>query len=214
MKVAEQRKQGSITAAKRLSSTAGITLVELVVAISILTVMSLGICTSLIQLRKQGEVIIYQILAQSTAEGLMEQIRRTSYADLSDVTDNPDVELMFVNATGANRVNVETLMQRWHSDDTTYDDVGALSDPSDPASAKLGVLMDVDYTDAGGNVIRRRRYMKMKINLTHSLNANKDAVQIVLRYQWEVPDRKGASGTQTYYAKREVRSVVSKMPSY
>lgn len=209
-----QQGQRALPQAKRLSPTAAVTLVEMTVAIAILTIMSLGILTSLIQLRRQGEVIIYQILAQATAEGLVEQIRRASYADLSDVTTNPDVELMFVNATAANRVSVETQMQRWHSDDTTYDDIGALSDPSDPDSAKLGVLMDVDYTDANGKIIRRRRYMKMKINLTHSLNANKDAVQIVLRYQWEVPDRKGSNGTEVYYSKREVRSVVSKMPSY
>ena len=198
----------------RRSSASGVTLAELMVAMSILTLVALGILTSMVQLRKQGEVIIYQILAQATAEGLMEQIRRSSYIDLSDVTNHPPVELMFISANADNRANVETIMQRWHTDATTFDEVGALSDPADPASPLLGVLMDVDYTDASGNLIRRRRYMKMKINLTHTVNANKDAVQIVLRYQWQVPDRKGADGTGVYYAQREVRSVVSKMPTY
>lgn len=190
------------------------TLVEMMVAIMILTIVSLGIATSLVQLRKQGEVIIYQILAQATAEGLMEQIRRASYADLSDVTNHPPVELMFISTNAANRASVETSLQQWHTDDTTFDEIGALSDPANPDSPRLGTLMDVDYTDASGSVIRRRRYMKMKINLTHSLNANKDAVQITLRYQWQVPDRKGAGGSEIYYAQREVRSVVSKMPTY
>lgn len=198
----------------RRYSERGVTLVETMVAIMILTVFSLGIATSLVQLRKQGEVGIYQILAQSTAEGLMEQVRRSSFSDLSDMTGNPPVELMFINANTDNRANVETLSLDWLTDDTTFIEVGALSDPDDPDSEKLGVLMDVDYEDASGNIIRRRRYMKMRINLTRSLNATVDAVQIVLRYQWQVPDRKGSDGTGVYYAQREIRSVVSKMPTY
>lgn len=192
----------------------GATLTEVMIAMLVFMLVAIGITSSLIQLRKQGENAICQVLAQTTAEGLLEQVRRTNYTNLSDVTTHPPVELLFINSNSSNRASVEPFSLAWALNDTDYTDIGARSDPSDPASAKLGILLDVDYNDASGGLIRAKRFMKMKINLTHALNANQDAVQVCLRFQWAVPDRRTASGGSLYYASREIRTVISKMPTY
>lgn len=186
------------------------------IAMFVFTLVSTGIATSLFQLRKAGENSISQVLAQATAEGLLEQVRRINYTELSDFTTvpAPAVDLLFINVNASNRASVEPMTLDWATNDTDYTEIGARSDPADPASAKLGVLLDVDYQDSSGKLIRARRYMKMKINLTRSLNANKDAVQVCLRFQWAVPDRHTNSGDFIYYASREIRSVISKMPTY
>lgn len=199
---------------RRRHSQAGVTLVEVMVAMLVFVMVAIGITTSLIQLRRQGENNISQVLAQAIAEGLLEQVRRTSYSDLSDVDTNPPVQLLFIDANIANNATVQPFSLAWATDDTTYTEIGVRTDPTDLTSPILGMLMDVDYKDASGNLIRARRYMKMKVNLRHSLNANKDAVEVRLKYQWAVPERRNADWSYVYFPSREIRSVVSKIPTY
>jgi type II secretory pathway pseudopilin PulG len=196
------------------ASRAGTTLVEVMIALLIFLLVAIGIASSLIQLRKQGENTICQVLAQTVAEGLLEQIRRTSFTNLSDVTTNPPVPLLFINANSGNYASVEPFSMPCGSDATTFTDIGARTIPGDLTSAIQGVLLDVDYKNSAGTLIRPRRFMKMRANLTHSVNTNKDVVQVTLKFQWAVPDRRTAAGGLIYYETREIRTVISQMPTY
>lgn len=190
-------------------------MVEVMIALLIFLLVAIGIATSLVQLRKQGENTICQVLAQTIAEGLLEQVRRTPFTTLSDVTLNPPVPILFINAdTTTNYAVVEPFSLAWASDDTTFTDIGARTIPGDLTSAIKGVLLDVDYKNSSGTIIRPRRYMKMRANLRHTVNTNQDVVQVVLRFQWAVPDRRTSSGGTLYYETREIRTVISQMPTY
>ena len=198
---------------------AGVTLVEVMIAMGIFMMLSSAIATTLIQLRRQGENSVSLALADATAEGLLEQVRRTNYGALSDLsgTSNTSVDLLFIDVNASNRATVQPYPFTWSPDDTTFHAIGAMVDPTvtpDSAIQFRGVLLDVDYKDTLGNTIRPRRYMPMKINLTRTVNANLDAVQVCLRYQWAVPDRVSATGGIVYYPPREIRTIISKMPTY
>jgi type II secretory pathway pseudopilin PulG len=221
--------------------TTGATLAEMMIAMIIFALVSMGLTTSLLQQRKQSEKAMSQVIAQSIAEGILEQIRRAGFASLSNFdafdTVAPDdcpaagtetavdpatsavyktyrsVELKFIGVGADNYATVQTFNLYWATDNTLYMEVGERSDPDDLTSAMLGVVLDMDYK-VGATVLRPRRYMKMIVNLTRTMNANKTAVEIVLHYQWAIPERRTGAGQPIYYSEREIRTIVSKIATY
>jgi len=199
---------------------------------------STGICTSILQQRAASENAMSQVIADSIAEGIVEQIRRAGFSNLSNYvafdTVAPDdcpaagtetavdavtsatyntyrsVELKFLGVGANNYATVQTFNLYWAANNALYVEVGERSDPGDLTSAMIGVVLDMDYK-VGSTVIRPRRYMKMKVNLTRTMNTNKTAVEIVLRYQWAKPEKLGQIAYTTI---KEVRTIVSKVATY
>lgn len=225
-----------------LKRTAGVTLVETMVAMILFITVSVSITSAVVQMRKQAENTMSQALAESVAEGILEQIRQMGFTALSDLsvayasapTDFPgpssnyemttsggvsvnsyqSVPLKFLCVASNNHVDIQDFNLYWAAYTSSLSELGARADPSDPASTVLGILVDVDYTNnAGSVIINPRRYMKMKVSILRTVNANSDAVTVALNYQWQQPDRRIGT-TPIYFSQREIRTVVSKIPTY
>jgi len=221
------------------SSGRGFSLAEVLVGMMIFAFLSLGISVSMIKQRKDSENAMCQTLAQATAGGIIEQVRRTGFTTLSDFTaaaataptDYPytttdgekdsgsnlnyrSLTVMFIGQTSDNFAEVQEFNLYWANvaSPQLYS-TGARVDRTDNTSTILGVLVDVDHRDSSGNVIHSRRYMPMQVSITRALNANKDAVEVTLRYRWAKPDVLSGA-TPTYYSTRSLRTVISKIPTY
>jgi len=213
---------------------AGTTLVETMCALILFVVVAVGISASLIQIRKMSENDMSQTVAQTVAEGIIEQIQRMSFADLSDTTANvasmPDdfpndnnheanwccVPLKFIGVANDNHAAVQNFSLYWATNTTAtpFTQIGEREDPNVLTSAIRGIVLDVEFQDSAGVLIRPRRYMKMGVNLARSIDSSGSMVAITLKYQWEVPNKKASNGIDPVYLTREIRFVKSNMPTY
>jgi prepilin-type N-terminal cleavage/methylation domain-containing protein len=187
----------------RLRENRGLTLVEILCAAALLTILSLGVCGTLLQLRKYAESNVAQVTAQTIAEGIIEQVQSTTYAT---VVSNSSIPLLFAGATSANVSSVQTFNLPWASDAVTFTDIGEKVDPSDPTSATLGILLDVNY-QVGGVNLRGKKYMKMRVNLQRVPDGTGDNVSVILTYSYQAP------GSASFIT-GEMRTVRSQAPSY
>lgn len=184
-------------------------LVELMVAFSMFTIMALGALTALIQTRKMSENNVAQATAAVIAQGIIEQIHLSGYAN---VAADATLPLNFAGPRPAGILSeIQSFNLPWASDSTTFTDIGTRADSSNPSSPILGVLLDLDYR-SGGNVIRPRRYMPMQVNLQRDVHIADDNIAIILTYRWQPPSGNGAANTP--YVTRELRTIRSLAPSY
>jgi type II secretory pathway pseudopilin PulG len=189
-----------------------LSLVEVMVAFTLFSIMALGCLTALLQTRKMSEDNVAQATAAVIAQGIIEQVHLNPYSAISDTTTSPNLELKF---TGANTNNLASIQQYdlpWHTDTTTFTEIGARVDPEDVSSAILGVLLDLDYR-VDGNVVRPGRYMKMRVNIRRTVHSGDDNVEIIVTYQWQPPSRNTMT-TDNIYLTRELRTIRSQAPSY
>jgi type II secretory pathway pseudopilin PulG len=192
--------------------TAGLSLIEVMVAFTLFSIMALGSLTALLQTRKMSEDNVAQATAAVIAQGIIEQVHLNPYSAISDTATSPNLELKF---TGANTNNLASIQQYdlpWHTDTTTFTEIGARVDPEDVTSTILGVLLDLDYK-VGETVVRPGRYMKMRVNIQRTVHSGDDNVEIIVTYQWQPPSRNTMS-TDNVYLTRELRTIRSQAPSY
>lgn len=191
---------------------AGMSLVEVMVAFTLFSIMALGSLSALIQTRKMSEDNVAQATAAVIAQGIIEQVHLNAYSAISDTATSPNLELKF---TGTNTNNLASIQQYdlpWATNTTTFTEIGARVDPSDSTSAILGVLLDLDYKD-GGRVIRPGRYMKMRVNIRRTVHSGDDNVEVILTYSWQPPSRNNLTSDDIYLT-RELRTIRSQAPSY
>lgn len=192
----------------RRMSESGMSLVELMVAFSMFTIMALGALTALIQTRKMSENNVAQATAAVIAQGIIEQIHLSGYANIADDATLP---LNFTGPSSGNLSEIQLFDLTWAANATTFTDIGTRANSADPTSPILGVLIDLDYKN-GSTVIRPRRYMKMQVNLQRNVHTADDNIEIILTYRWQPPSGNGA--TTTPYITRELRTIRSQAPSY
>lgn len=198
---------------KQTSSSSGMTLVELMIAFTLFSIMSLGAITALLQTRKMSEDNVAQATAGVIAQGIIEQVQLNPYGDIRDVAGTPNLELKFTGASTNNLASIQQYNLPWAPDTTTFTEIGARVDPSDPTSAIVGVLIDFEYKSEDGlSVIRPARYMKMRVNVVRNVHDNDDNVEIILTYAWQPPSRVRTGGD--FYVTREIRAIRSEAPSY
>lgn len=191
---------------------AGLTLTEIMIAFGIFAIMSLACITALLHTRRMSEDNVAQATAGVIAQGIIEQVQLNGYEAIADTTSSPNLELKF---TGTNTNNLASIQQYdlpWAADATTFTSIGARVDPTDPTSAILGVLLDLEYR-AGSTVVRPARYMKMQVNIRRIVHAGDDNVEIILSYRWQPPSR-NTLGTENVFFTREIRTIRSQAPSY
>lgn len=194
-----------------MSDNAGLSLVEVMAATVLFTMMSLGTLAALLQTRKMSEDNVAQATAAVIAQGIIEQVQLNPYAALEDTASSPNLELKFTGTNSNNLASIQQYLLPWAADATTFTEIGARSDPSDPTSPILGVLIDLEYKD-GNRVIRPSKYMKMQVNVRRFVNSGDDNVQIVMLYSWQPPSRN--SGGNVTYLTRELRTIRSQAPSF
>jgi len=187
----------------------GFTLVEVMVSTVLFTMMAVATLSAILQSRRMSEDNVAQATASVIAQGILEQVQLNPYDDIASAAN------LALKFTGVNNNNLASIQQQslpWDPDSTTFRFIGALSDPANPASAILGVLIDTAYMD-GATVIRPARYMNMQINITRTLRANLDNVEVVLAYRWQPPSR-NLPGQPATYVTREIRTIRSEAPSF
>ncbi len=189
----------------RSGGCSGMTLVEVMVAFSLFTIMAMGTIQALLQTRKMSENNVAQATAAVIAQGIIEQIQLDGY---TDITTGPSLPLKFINTDSTNLAIVQQFALSWAPNTTTFTDIGAV-DTTNSALPVIGVLLDLDYVN-GINVIRRKNYMKMRVNLTRNVHTADDNVEIILTYSWQ-PRTGAAFGG---YLTREIRTIRSQAPSY
>lgn len=186
------------------------------VAFAVFTIMALGVLAAMVQIRKMSESNVAQATAEAIAQGIIEQVHLLSYTtiattDVADPSYSATLPLKFVGATSGNLASVQTFNLTWAPDATTFSAIGERVDPTDPASAVLGILLDMDYR-SGATVLRPKRYMQMRVNLQRTPDAANDNVKILLTFRWSPPGRTGASASD--FITREIRTVRSQAQSY
>lgn len=192
--------------------TAGLTLVEIMIAFGIFAIMSLACITALLHTRRMSEDNVAQATAGVIAQGIIEQVQLNGYEAIADTVSSPNLELKF---TGMNTNNLASIQQYdlpWAADATTFTPIGARVDPTNAASPVLGVLLDLEYR-SGSTVVRPARYMKMEVNVRRTVHAGDDNVEIVLTYRWQPPSR-NTLGSENVFFTREIRTIRSQAPSY
>ena len=188
------------------------TLVEVMVAFGLFSIMALGSLSALIQTRKMSEDNVAQATAAVIAQGIIEQVHLNPYAAVADTTSSPNLELKFTGSSTNNLASIQQYDLPWDTNATTFTQIGARVDPADSSSPILGVLLDLDYK-VDSTVIRPGRYMKMRVNIRRTVNPGNDNVEIILIYSWQPPSRNNGVGTETYLT-RELRTIRSQAPSY
>lgn len=174
----------------------GMTLVEVMVSVFIFAIAAGAVLASFLMTRKIAISNLAESFAQTTAQSIIEQIIRVSPTILADATQT-EVEIKLPTLTSENYTSMPSYTLPWASDATTFTDIGSTN----------GILVDAAYI-AASNTIHPERYMKMKVNLQRTIESSDNRVRIVLRYQWEIPDRKKADGTPIYLT-GEIRTVRS-----
>jgi type II secretory pathway pseudopilin PulG len=173
------------------------TLIEVAVSFTVFAVAATGVVASLIQARRLSESNLAQGYAHSTAQAVIEEVIRVPPSMLADLTLT-EIEVKLAQLTDQNYTSLEDFNLPWATDDTTFTEIGTTA---------AGILTDAAYI-ADSNEIRPERFMRMRLNLQREIESNQNRVRIVLRYQWEVPDRQGANG-DPIYLNGEIRTVRS-----
>lgn len=185
------------------------TLVEIIIAMALFTIMSLGTIAGMVQVRKMSESNAFQVAAESVAQGIIERIQVTGYAN---VTTDATLPLEFMGYdTTRNLCTVQTFNLTWAPDATTFTDIGELINPANQAAGVRGILLDTEFR-SGSLVVRPRKYMNMRVNLRRTPHSNDDNVEILLTYSWQPPNRTGTSDAD--FITREIRTVRSEANSY
>ncbi|WOO39940.1 prepilin-type N-terminal cleavage/methylation domain-containing protein [Rubellicoccus peritrichatus] len=155
----------------------GFSLVEIMIAMSLLGIVALGLGKAMIQSRKMAESSIYATTAHGVAYGYAEQIMALDYVDFeSSVKDNAVPVTLKAISPSSTSGSVEI-------DDPLY--IGVWTDKD--------IVIDVK----GEGTEERSIVMPMKFSLSAtSLNSGvnpRDAYEIKLAYQFKSPSRRDDS---------------------
>jgi type II secretory pathway pseudopilin PulG len=174
------------------------TLVEVMVSIAIFAVMASSLLAGFLFSLRLSENNLAQAYANSTAQSVVEQIVCVSPALLTSSTE-AGVEIKVPVLNDSNYTTMPAFTLPWATDDTTYTTV--LTSPQ-------GVLADAAYV-AASQTIRPERYLPIEFNLQRTIQSDLTSVHILLRYRWQIPDRRNADGTPIWLS-GELRTIRSK----
>jgi prepilin-type N-terminal cleavage/methylation domain-containing protein len=164
-------------------------LVEVMVAIFLFAIVSLGLIKLVLLTRIQSEVLIYDNIALSLAQGYLEQMRSLGYSELLQASEDSTYELDTVSVSLAS---------------------GSVLAATKPLYAGIGNTVsvtvdvsDVDSLDAG---------KEMSVELTPTIESISSvsgisAVHITLSYSYNVSVSGGGERTKTH----ELRTVVASL---
>lgn len=178
----------------RTASRSGMTLVEVMVAATLFTVVATGVTSCFIHVLKYSESNLAQSYAHQVAQSIIEQVISVPPSLLADPAET-GVDINLPELTAANVTTMPRVTLPWAADATTFTEIGDESE---------GILTDAAYI-AATNVIRPERHLPMRVNLQRIIDASEHRVKIVLRYQWAAPERNG----NVRYLSGEMRTIRS-----
>jgi type II secretory pathway pseudopilin PulG len=201
------------------------TLVEVMIAMLVFSLMSGSALLAIIQTRKMAEDNAAQATARTLAQGIIEQMHASAYDPLAATptppppgVPTPTPTQITVNLVGLYDTSgkfapapVAFKLDWKPPTDTNFQDIGV---PLPFAPANLAILLDSEYRDASNNLLRPARYMRMQVRLTHDPTLlSHDCVGVVLQYRWAPPSRNTLL-SPTIWVTREIRTVISKAYSF
>lgn len=115
------------------------TITEVIVALTLLAVLSTSIISITFQVRSKAEESIYQNTALTLAQGYMEQIRHLDYTTLRSVAQSSTTILPLMNASGnaITTVSGGDFCSGVWSTETIYLDQNARGQPIQPVTFKF-----------------------------------------------------------------------------
>jgi type II secretory pathway pseudopilin PulG len=173
------------------------TLVEVMVSFGIFAFAATGVVSGILQVQRLSLGNLAQSYAHTTAQSVMEELVRMPPSRLADAAQT-SVAIKLPTLTTANKTTFVDFELPWSSDATTFTNLGSNS---------AGVLTDAAYI-ADSNTIRPDRYLPMRVNLQRTIENDTNRVLVVVRYQWQIPDRKTSSGAPIFLS-GELRTVRS-----
>jgi hypothetical protein len=160
------------------------------ISIGIFGLVAGGVMASMLYSQRLAESNLAQSYAGITGQSIIEQIVRLPADTLTDETAT-GVEILIPFVTTGNNTSLERISVPWSTSDDTFTEIGPDGDPT------KGILVDAAYIPASQQ-IRPERHMRFRVNLQRTIERSDHRVGLVLRYQWEVPDRKGTGGTPVF----------------
>lgn len=161
---------------------AGFSLVEIMIAMSVLTMLASGILSGVLQTRKFTEYNVYHTSAINAAAGYLEQMKTMNYDQLAGLIANP-----YYSYTGA---AVPT-----QSDEST----------ADPLILNTWNYRDLTINvDESGNSIETMNIWFWPRMQNLQLTSGRRAIQMWIYYMWDSP----ADNSRRYYLVRMTRSYV------
>lgn len=217
-------------------TTAGITLVELTVSMTILAMLMIGVIAVLIQSRRLTEGSIYQNSATTIVQGYIEQMKNMELSDLPYYTSagvlvpgsgtTADTSLPYYNYTSDTPVNgpksgctanndISTRLDEANRD-PLFISSGTPPDTSTiipGAAAPSGVidnvkLIDINHSDNKSDDLQLRLWVWVQDMTGSGINAT-TVRSITIIYQWRVKD-----GTRFRYSLGSVRTIRSNVPTF
>lgn len=177
----------------------GLSLIEVIIALSILGLLATTLVSSALLNRRLAEANIYQNTALTVTQGYLEQIKSMEYQHLLDSYDDDSIPL----PTKSISVNAETA-------DIEVDDPLFVNTSNTSPENDKEIVIDIrDFgTEAARSVTMAYRIRPTLRNLNQGANAIK-AMEVTLDYEYESPEtgaRKWKQGS--------IRFVKSYVPTF
>ncbi len=188
--------RGLVGRASRRSGRCGLTLMEVMIALGVLSLNVIGLSSAMIQAQRMSYQAIYQNAAFHASQGFLEQMRSMNYSEFEAVYADPD------------NVTLPTLSTSALSTDVIFDDPlsfqasttsGALTRNANGYDEKQ-VVIDIreEVNEIGEpvsvEIIMPIRFTLNLVDLSEGPGGQTplDAFEVTLDYQYEVPSASGS----------------------
>jgi Tfp pilus assembly protein PilV len=191
-----------------------VTLVELMIAVTLLSVGVIAVLGSLLHARRLSEGSIYQNAAVTIVQGYVEQMKNMEFADLPCITPSGTV----IAGTGTTSTQVPTRLSATVSDPliiSTATTIPAVSTINASASSALtGVTDNIKLIDVNGTSSDTTDDLRLNLRVwvQDVSNTSVSATQvrsITIHYAWQ-----SGTGLNARTYRSSVRTIRSAVPTY
>jgi type II secretory pathway pseudopilin PulG len=162
-------KQFSNAAQPRSAAVGGFTLVEVVVAFFLFTLLAAGLFSSAIQVRKWSEASVRESVSTAVATGFLEQLSASEFPNIINRIENRSQTFGFVAREGEPIVPAKTLRPM---DETDW---------GDPIKVPLVLKFDEDGNEIEGPTMD----FWFIPTVDRSVDTPSESVDIRIRYRWD-----------------------------
>lgn len=174
----------------------GLTLVEVMVALGVLSLNVIGLSTAILQSQRMSYQAIYQNAAFNAAQGFLEQIRSMPYSNFEEAYADP--ENMTLPTLSTSALTSSVIVDDPLTFQASAGSGTLVRDPS--AYDEKTVVIDIREEENGqGEVEFKEITMAIRFNLdlvdlSEGPNGQTplDAFEVTLNYQYEVPSAAGS----------------------
>lgn len=158
-----------VVSKRKAISKRGFTLVEVVIAFVIFTILAAGLFSSAMQVRKWGEASVRESISTAVATGFLEQLTATDFANIIDRIEDRSQPFGFVSRDGEPLTAAQSLRPM------------SASDWGDPIEVPLINRVDKDGNEVGGPSMK----FWFIPSVERSADTPDNSVDIRIRYRWD-----------------------------